>query len=335
MTESSFGAGDFTTYDRDALTGQLDGFTFTSINPFLPAELAIEPDGSHFFGAGSDRIVSFDTDDDSAGFHDVSAEYPVLQDGVAGVASIPFVVDLAMAPDCRHLYATSNDTAKTIAIFATPAYDFLEVNDEGGSAAALDGASSIAVSPDGENAYATATAEDAIQVFSRNPATGALNAVHVARDGIGIVTGLDGARSVIVSPDGKNVYAAGSIADAVVAFTRNANGQIVFLEKEQNGVGGVAELNNPFALAITRDGKNVYVASSLNYSVQIFARDTATGTLSAGGHFVDGEGGVDGLFLAESIAVSPDGRNVYVGGKGDNEIAIFSRDLNIGTLRRV
>lgn len=332
VTESSFGAGVFTSWDRDPLTGQLDSAGQTSINPFFPAELAIEPDGSHFFGAGSDRLVCFDTDDETSGFHDVAVENPVLQNGEAGVSSIPFVVDLAMAPDGRHLYAVSNDTEKTIATFATPAYDFLEVNDEGGSAPALDGVSSIAVSRDGKNAYATATAEDAIQVFSRNPTTGALNAVHVARDGIGIVTGLDGARSVIVSPDGKNVYAAGSIADAVVAFTRNPNGQIVFLEKEQNGVGGVAELNNPFALAITRDGKNVYVASSLNYSVSIFARDPATGTLSAGGHFVDGEGGVDGLFLAESIAVSPDGRNVYVGGKGDNEIAIFARDLNIGAL---
>ncbi len=323
-------SGTFDSYDRDPVSGLLDSFESTSIIPLFASEIAIEPDASHFFIGGSDRIWGVDTDDANSG--GVSTESPALLDGVAGVAGIPFVVDLTMTPDGRHLYATSNDTAKSIAIFATALYDFLEADADGVGTPGLAGASSVAASPDGENIYATGAAEDAIQIFSRNPETGALGGSQAVRDGIGGISGLDGVRSAIVSPDGKNVYAAGSIADAVVSFTRNAVGQLIFLDKEQNGAGGATQINNPVALAITPDGKNVYVASSLNDSVSIFGRNTTTGALSAGGHYVDGVGGVDGLFLAESIAVSPDNKNVYVGGRGDNAIAIFSRDPNIGSL---
>mgnify|MGYP000524104389 CR=1 FL=1 len=56
---------------------------------------------------------------------------------------------------------------------------------------------------------------DAVAVFSRDPASGALAFVEVQRDGVGGVDGLDAAFSVTVSPDGNHLYAAGATDDAL------------------------------------------------------------------------------------------------------------------------
>ena len=56
-------------------------------------------------------------------------------------------------------------------------------------------------------------------VFSRNSTTGALTFVEVQKDGVGGVDGLNGARSVTVSPDGSHLYAAGLLDHAVAVFS--------------------------------------------------------------------------------------------------------------------
>ena len=46
----------------------------------------------------------------------------------------------------------------------------------------------------------------------------------------------------------------------------------------------------------------------------------------------DGTDGVDGLGGARTVAVSPDGGHVYVGGQHDDALAVFSRDATTGAL---
>ena len=46
----------------------------------------------------------------------------------------------------------------------------------------------------------------------------------------------------------------------------------------------------------------------------------------------DGAGGVDGLDAARSVTVSPDGNHVYVAGKDDDAVAVFSRNVTTGAL---
>jgi DNA-binding beta-propeller fold protein YncE len=47
---------------------------------------------------------------------------------------------------------------------------------------------------------------------------------------------------------------------------------------------------------------------------------------------VDGAAGVDGLRFADSAAVSPDGKNVYVSSCADAAVAVFSRNASTGAL---
>src|SRR5438552_1167570 len=62
-------------------------------------------------------------------------------------------------------------------------------------------------------------------------------------NGTGDVTGLNGAYGVTVSPDGKQVYVAGELDDALAVFSRDADtGVLTFVELERDTVRGLAAL---------------------------------------------------------------------------------------------
>jgi DNA-binding beta-propeller fold protein YncE len=76
----------------------------------------------------------------------------------------------------------------------------------------------VAVNPDGSQVYVAGNSDDAVAVFSRNEATGALTFVETKKNGTDGVDGLEGAISVAVSPDGSHLYAAGNVDNAVAVF---------------------------------------------------------------------------------------------------------------------
>ena len=109
-----------------------------------------------------------------------------------------------------------------------------------GTIAVNNAITALAVSPDGAHLYAAGYGEDAVAVFDRDGATGRLTFVEVYRDGSGGVDGLDGARAVVVSPDGLHVYVAGYMEDAVAVFARNsATGALAFQQVVRDNTGGV------------------------------------------------------------------------------------------------
>jgi DNA-binding beta-propeller fold protein YncE len=93
----------------------------------------------------------------------------------------------------------------------------------GATAQGLDGASGVAVSPDGATLYAVSNLDDAIVRFDR-AANGALSNSRCIADvgdpaGCGATAqGLDGAEDLAVSPEGPSVYAVSAIDDAIVRF---------------------------------------------------------------------------------------------------------------------
>ena len=162
-----------------------------------------------------------------------------------------------------------------------PVLTFVEVQKDGvGSADGLLSAQSVTVSPDGEHLYAAACAAEALAVFSRNSTTGALTFVEVQKDGVGGVDGLHLARSVMVSPDGKHLYVAGTFDRAVAVFSRNpTTGALTFVEVQKDGVGGVDGLREIEAVTVSPDGKHLYTAASGGVdAVTVFSRNSATGS---------------------------------------------------------
>jgi sugar lactone lactonase YvrE len=92
-------------------------------------------------------------------------------------------------------------------------------------------------------------------------------------------------------------------------------------------------------VAVSPDGRSVYVISYEDDAIVIFDRDKQTGKLKAQGCIDDNDSGadncaksVDGLEQPRSVIVSPDGHSVYVAastpGPADAEITTFKRRAN-------
>src|SRR6185369_14467591 len=88
----------------------------------------------------------------------------------------------------------------------------------------------------------------------------------------------------------------------------------------------------PLGLAMSPDGKNVYVASGNVSALGAFKRDATTGRLQQ--IDLEQEGGTAiGLRGIHGVTVSPDGASVYGVGQADSAVAIFRRNQSIGTLK--
>jgi 6-phosphogluconolactonase (cycloisomerase 2 family) len=307
--------------------------------PHLEAASAVvvSPDGVHVYVAaqGEGAVTLFERDAGTGELAFVAA----VQEGVGGVDGITGATSIAISPDGAHVYVTGSPE-DAVALFTrnggTGVLTFVStVRDGLGGADGLAGAASVAVSPDGAHVYVAARGEDAIAVFSRNGGTGALTFVEAERDGVAGVDGLDGATSVVVSPDGAHVYATGFEDDAVAVFARDGGtGALTFVEVQRDGVGGVNGLFGANAVALSGDGAHVYVAARYE-GIEVFSRNAGTGALT----FVQSPpgGGTYGYGHLTSIAVSPDGAHVYSAstfenGAGEHVVEVFSRDAGTGFL---
>jgi len=123
--------------------------------------------------------------------------------------------------------------------------------------------------------------------------------------------------------------------------SRKACGKARALKGAGPGVGSRA-------IAISPDGRNVYVAASGADAIAVFDRNPVTGALTqpkgkAGcvasilGHSKGDAGcglaiGLDG---PNSVAVSPDGKNVYATSRDSSSVAVFHRNRITGELRQL
>jgi DNA-binding beta-propeller fold protein YncE len=231
------------------------------------------------------------------------------------------------------------------------------------TAESLDGAYDAAMSPDGRHVYVASFQADSISAFARDARTGRL-AQLVGASGCLVddpfdspcsaAPALDGVSGIGVSPDGRNVYAVSFFSHALVAFSRDrGTGELSPLE---GSTACLAEVGSPYGcaaaaglrgasqVALSPDGRNVYVSSALDSTVAVFRRDPATGVVRQ----LDGAAGcvrdwlleveadvcarTAGLNTASSVTVSPDGRSVYVSSFGAAAVAVFARDRTTGAL---
>jgi 6-phosphogluconolactonase (cycloisomerase 2 family) len=168
--------------------------------------------------------------------------------------------------------------------------------------------------------------DDALAVFRRDAATGELTFLEVHTRGVTDAQGLGGPESVAVSPDGRHVYVATDIDDAVVVFARHpVSGTLTFVQKLEEQDLGLNTVNGASAVTVSPDNRGVYVVSRLTDSLLVFGRNTHTGRLSLLEQHVDDVGEVDGLQAARSVVASLDNQNVYVAASEDSAVSVFGR----------
>ena len=311
------------------------------------------------FGAGfSLAPAGCVEDNDSPDGPDTCA---AMTDGLNGASGV------AISPDGTSAYAVSYIDDAIVHFNRDPAGALTPVgsiddNDTGADSCAADANGlarpfGVTVSADGESVYvAAATDDDAIVHLDRNPTTGTLTWVGCIDDNdspAGANTcaasgdGLDGAASVVVSPDGESAYAASFEDDAIVHFDRDpTTGALTWIgciDSEPAGPDtcGVDSqgLRGARAVGITPDGTSVYVAAQSDDAIVRLIRNTTSGTLSNASCIDDNDTGLatcateaDGLGGARSVAISPDGASLYTVGESDDAVVRFDRDTGGGGL---
>ncbi len=289
--------------------------------------VVVSPDGNHVYTAGNldDAIAIFSRDALTGELIFVNK----IEDNTNGVDGLNGARFVTLSPDGNFVYAAGfNDDA--ITVFSrdvlTGDLTFIEmIEDNENGVDGLNGANSIAISNDGTYAYTTGFNDDAIAMFSRNVTTGTLTFIESYKNGVSNVNGLNGAHSVVISNDGKSVYACGFNDDAVVAFNRNvADGKLTFVNMFQDGVAGVDGLGGARAVALNPDDNHLYAVSGGENAIVLFERDAATGALTYQFKHEDGISGINGLNGARGVTLDPFGKHIYVAGADDDAVAVFS-----------
>ena len=146
-------------------------------------------------------------------------------------------------------------------------------------------------------------------------------------DNVGEIDGLYYVNSLSISLDGKHLYAASRLDNAVAVFSRNiSTGKLTFVERLKDGEGSVDGLSGAAAVTVSPDGKHVYALGTYEDAMAIFSRDAATGRLTFQNVLFD----VSGIKGANAVAVSSDGRHVYVSGNSYGNLVVFSREFSLG-----
>jgi DNA-binding beta-propeller fold protein YncE len=359
-----------------------------------PGGLAVSPDGRHLYvvGQDSDSVValarsphgSLRSPGRPSSQGCVQGEGPrvcsTVDRGLGGVDA------LAVSPDGRYVYVGSLDRASVTALARhrngrltglRGAGRCLQGNPGLGEPrhacprhlSALTGVVAVAVSPDGRNVYALSsdpqTARSAVVGLRRSRRNGGLGAlagrggcVGSARAGACSVSapGLRGAAALTISPDGRFVYVASALSSAVTVLVRHpGSGRL----RPLPGAGGclieagippspsdrgcqwtAGGLGGARALALSANGRQLYVGAFDPGSVAVLTRNRLTGRLASSAApgtclAAAAEAGcsaVPELRGTVDLDARPDGRAVYVSAQGANALISLGRDPASGTL---
>ncbi|MEO1624599.1 MAG: beta-propeller fold lactonase family protein, partial [Bacteroidota bacterium] len=181
--------------------------------------------------------------------------------------------------------------------------------------------------------YAISFDSEAVNIFSRNIDDGTLTYIGAIANGTNGVTAMTGAYMAFVSPDGQNVYVAGTEDGAITVFTRNAaTGQLGYLETQEDDVDGVDGLFGIATIEMSPEGDYLYALGAYEDAISIFQRNAGTGALTYVTKVENGSGSVTNMSYPIELSISEDGDNVYVTSFNDNSLIIFERNSSTGTL---
>ena len=221
------------------------------------------------------------------------------QNGVTGLNGIRDLV-LADAGGDSQLLGVS-DAANTVVVFnrdnADGSLGFVQSLNLGPNQRPM----ALALSPESGNhqhVYVAAQNSGTLHVLSRvldstDPQFGRVRALTQVVAGGLAPARMSGPRDVTVSADGKRVYVAAEWGNSLVAFNRYDNagsaqyGHLAFAEIRSQDIDAVDGMRTPYAVAVSPDSRNVYVAGFGSDAIASFSVGTGSSCSAAGSGDID------------------------------------------------
>ncbi|MBX3001131.1 MAG: beta-propeller fold lactonase family protein, partial [Caldilineaceae bacterium] len=274
----------------------------------------------------------------------------VIFNGIGNISGLDGVQSLVLTPDGAHLYAVS---------FYDDSLTFFERDAESGKLTQvevlrkdtldsagrmvrnMDGPNALVLSPDGRFLYTANQFSNGVSIFARDANNGRVTFVESLRNGDSdeagtSIRGLGTALSLILSADGRFLYATGRNDDAVVVFARDGeSGKLTLVEVIGDGrpdaTGDAVDgLDGAAYLALSPAQDFLYVTSHYANALVTFQRDNSSGRLTfvdqMRGQQVEGIPYVEGLREPYAPLISRDGRTLFVPARGSNRLFIFNRN---------
>jgi 6-phosphogluconolactonase (cycloisomerase 2 family) len=285
-----------------------------------------------------------------------------LREGTAGIVGMTGVHPLLISPDNRHVYVASYQD-QTLVCFErdleSGILTFRECyqDDSAGlprasglpsiarlvpTATKIDGVGMIgclAITPDGKQVMTGVVEGDRLAILDRDVETGRLTlSTTVSEEPNRFGNGVKGVRSIAFAGRGKFLVTA-SVTGGVSLFTRDPAlrdpifewvyfGDIPGLNEDPSvpKLKVVKGLINPVAVAFLPNESGLIVAGAREHALHAFRFDPKVPELRWVGSVKDGENGITGLHKVRDLAISPDGRFLYVA-SGNATVAVFEIKL--------
>jgi len=249
-----------------------------------PRAIALSSDGTRAYVAGN------------GGVSVINLATNQLITTVATSAGDSYGIAVTPTVNGQHRVYVTNSTTNTVRVI--DANITANTYTAGASVTVGSGPRGIAVSPDGSRAYVTNWTSNSVSVLDTSTATPALvgSPIAVGTNPVGVV----------VSPNGARVYVSNYGSASVSVLNPTAATPLVTTIT----VGA-----QPFGMAITPDGSIVYAANSFDTVSMI---DTKTNSVYSTLTIDDAQPEQQW----HSVAVSPDGRQVYISDLADRTVRV-------------
>ncbi|NUO80006.1 beta-propeller fold lactonase family protein [candidate division KSB1 bacterium] len=276
----------------------------------ISSAIICSPDGKNVYVGGINTIAAFVRQVDGT-----LKTVQVLNNDHNGAKGIFYVVDLAVSPDGRHLYAFNSyynhsllllerDPATGILTFGEAVYDsvFSKTRNQ------YPGNYKLLFSPDGRYLFCFFSELDLIAVFERNLVTGRIKKIQLLRSGAPELGGFNIPLWVAISPDGKDFYGRGGNETNLLILARNSDTGLLTYKSHYNLEEFIKEevglVNAGGRIAISPRGETVYLPNYSTDKLHLFQRSAATGELAFSQTL--------NVNNSQTLIFSPNGEHVYI-----------------------
>lgn len=307
-----------------------------------PIDLAVHSTGSWLFVANQlgESISRFAVDPDDGRLSNESSwgEFELPGAELTGLTSISASADgnwliataKAFGGDAVNVLAVDADGVPTFAGLARNAV----LDGQSRPFQGLNGISAVALSPDSAHLYVVSGPGNSVSTLSLL-GDSALSMIELEQDGVddpldtgGEVEGLEAPSDVIVSSDGRSVYAVSPVSSAILHFSRETDpasesyGELTFRASYSQTSANTPALDGVSRLANSADGRQLYAVSPETGKVTAF-RLGINGELTYIGSAATDEPGT--LSSASALLASPDSEAVIAASPTPGALHVFKR----------